>query len=695
MTADPTPADERGDRLETDRMPKPDMTGIERVGGDARGVFVGNRGPITYEEVVNWYFTPQRVRRGSVLLARADEGELLRLFVTPPGWDKAQQELMRDKTVMITGVPHTGRRTAGWCLLAASSDSESREVQTISPESDESEPPFDSEEIVAGDRLLVDLSTIDDTTFARAEDALGAYLAAVVDRQAMAVVLMPWDQRAVRSELRRRTRTVGRPDGFAVLRSHFAYLDLPVPDAEHSGLPDVVHGYGIGEIARLAELAAVAHQRASGPGWTWLDKAIAAVRNRDSDAERLVRCTAPDLETRALLMAVALFHGSFTETVTSAANRLLEVVLPERERTSAFAAPGLGERLGPLDAEIDGEGRIRFTGLDTAASVRAYFWTHFPDIREEFRDWALSCGPVLVEDGIDSPEIVRRLVEQLLRVRRRGDVFYITRKWAEGTRAVTVLASAALEHGLTDPRHGWAFRRQCYEWARAGATNRPAISSRLADLLVAACREVISSTHPEQATVRLRYLAAHRDERVASNAREALGAVVGQRPERLRHLLGCLDGGATRQQRRSDARSFLAAVDPSHLVRSSPTSTAALIDRRDVRSRLVERWRDAWLLGTDEWEAPLQRWLATAQDVADDRILAVVAAASDGRLDQVSNLEAAAERWAATQGGSAAYHLTARFVAALDDMFVDVALQSADLAPYTPSPGSHVSEEPS
>jgi hypothetical protein len=693
MTAEPASTDNPHDPVEPEDRSTPEMLGIEHVDGDARNVFVGNRGAITTHEEIHWHFTPERVRRGPVLLARADEGELGRLFVAPRGWEEARQELARERTVLITGGPHTGRRTAGWCLLAAISAGESREVQTITSESDERQPPFDSEEIVAGDRLFVDLSSADDTTFARAEDVLGAFLSTVVDRGAAAVVLMPWDRDRVRPELRRRTRTVDRPDGFAVLRRHFAYHDLPAPAADRPGLREVVDEYGIGEIARLAELAAVAHRRARAPGWKWLDDAVAAVRNRDRDAEKLVQSTAGDPGARALLMAVALFHGAYTETVASAATRLLDIVSPDREQTPVFAAPGLGERLAPLGAEIDDEGRVRFTGLDTAAALRAYFWTHFPNIRKEFRNWVLECGPVLVADGIDAPDIVRRFVDQLLRVRRRNDVLFVSRSWAEGRRAVTGLASAALERGLTDPSHGWAFRRQCYEWARAAATSRSAISARLADLLVAACREVISGTHPEQAIVRLRYLAAHRDERVASNAREALTAVAVWWPDRLRHLLGCLDGGTTRQQRRSDARSFVSVVDPGHLVKASTNSTTPLIDRPDVRSRLVERWRDAWSLGPDHWEEPLHRWLATAQIAADDRILAVVAEASDGRLDHVRDLEAVAERWAAAQGTSVARNVIDRFVAALDGTFVDFALRSADEAPYPPSAGLYVSEE--
>jgi hypothetical protein len=234
MTAEPASTDNPHDPVEPEDRSTPEMLGIEHVDGDARNVFVGNRGAITTHEEIHWHFTPERVRRGPVLLARADEGELGRLFVAPRGWEEARQELARERTVLITGGPHTGRRTAGWCLLAAISAGESREVQTITSESDERQPPFDSEEIVAGDRLFVDLSSADDTTFARAEDVLGAFLSTVVDRGAAAVVLMPWDRDRVRPELRRRTRTVDRPDGFAVLRRHFAYHDLPAPRVARS-----------------------------------------------------------------------------------------------------------------------------------------------------------------------------------------------------------------------------------------------------------------------------------------------------------------------------------------------------------------------------------------------------------------------------------------------------------------------------
>jgi hypothetical protein len=693
MTADPTSADRLDDLIPPEERSRPEVLGIDHVEGDARNVFVGNSGPMTVNEAIHhWNFPPRRVRRGPVLLARADEGQLQQLFVTPHGWPEALEELRREGTVLITGAPRTGRRTAGWRLLTAVSDDESREVQTINPESDERELPFDHEEIVAGDRLLVDLSALDGTAYARAEDALGGYLAAVVRRRAVAVVLMPSDMRVVRSELRRRTRTIHRPDGSQVLLRHFDYYRLPAPDTNRENLRTVVQEYGIGELAELAELAVVAHQRAPGPGWAWLDDAVAAVRNRDGDAEKLVRSTAADPEQRALLMAAALLDGAYTETVASAAVRLLDIVSPDRERTPAFTAVGLGERLSPFGARIDEGGRVHFTGLDTAASVRTHFWTHYPGAHAQFRDWVLRCSPVLVAEGIDAPDIVRRFVDQHLRVRRRNDVFDVVREWAENRRAVvTYLASAALAHGLTDPNHGWAFRRRCYVWATAGAGSR--ISSRLADLVVAACREVINGTHPEQAIVRLRYLAAHRDERVASNAREAMAAVVGRSPDRLRYLLSRLEGGTTGQQRRADTRSFLAAVDPTHLVAGSARPATALIERHDVRSRVVERWQDAWAFGVDGWEAPLHRWLAAA--TADDRILVAVAEASGGQWDRLRNLEAAAGRWAAVRGDSFARDLFDRFVAILDAAFVAQALRSTDQPSSAPPSGSHPSGDQS
>jgi hypothetical protein len=129
MTAEPVSTDNPHDPVEPEDRSTPEMLGIEHVDGDARNVFVGNRGAITTHEEIHWHFTPERVRRGPVLLARADEGELGRLFVAPRGWEEARQELVRERTVLITGAPHTGRRTAGWCLLAAVSDGKSREVQ--------------------------------------------------------------------------------------------------------------------------------------------------------------------------------------------------------------------------------------------------------------------------------------------------------------------------------------------------------------------------------------------------------------------------------------------------------------------------------------------------------------------------------------------------------------------------------------
>ena len=687
MTSDDgVPPDDAQDLVGPETVSASGITGIGQIGGDARNVFTGNRGAIfnTHREF-HWHFTAERVRRERVLLGRRDEEQIKKLFVKPSGWDEALGELRGERTVLVTGEPQTGRRTAAWCLLANVSDGDSREVQVVTPDPDERQAPFDTEEIVAGDRLMVDLSETDDVTFARAEDALDEFLGSVIERGAVAAVMMPWRPMSVRPEHSRRTHRLGRPDGLAVLKRHFAQFNLPEPSPEHLGIREIVDGYGTGEIARLAEIAAVAHRRGGGKGNAWLEEAVDALRNRESEAVDLVRKTDGDPTARALLCAVSLFHGTYPETVVSATNRLLDIVARDRERTPPFVQPGLGRRLEPIGARIDDDGRVRFVGLDTAAAVRAHFWTHFPEIYDDLRKWFQACGPVLARDR-ESTDIVQRFVDQVLRARRASDVVAVARGWVDANRSVAGLAAVALERGLTDPNHGWTFRRMCYDLVR-----RTGISSRFGEFLVAACREIIADTHPEQALLRLRYLAAHRDEAVAGKAREAMAGVLARRPEKLQQLIMYLDG-STAEQRRADARSFLDVVDPDLFARASSRSARPLIELSEVRSQLIALWRDALDLGSDLWEATFHRWLVAAQGAAGDRGLAVLVDATDGRLDRIKAVQRAADRWAAAEGTAAAYGLRRRFSAALDEALIDSVQNAA--RPYSHAPaGSRVSEE--
>ncbi|OZM79518.1 hypothetical protein [Pseudonocardia sp. MH-G8] len=656
--------------------------------GHARDIGTSITGPSGPVYVSTWYAENRRERRGALPLDLDHEQNLDAVFVPPKGWEQASRILAADGVVLLAGEPGIGRRTAAWQLLGGSRDDGSRSVQVLRPEPrSNGGRALDTEDVVERDRLLLDLSDIDDQEFEAVQDELADYFEVVTAFEAVLVVLLPALVRRPRPEFWARTATLERPDGRQLLdrrlREYGIAVTSPVLPAD---VTDLLKNGSIGDVAELAVL--VREERSAAPTGTaptWLDAAFKRLSDRDAEIAGLVR-EHPWAADRALMLAAALFAGADSATVATAEERLLALVRHTVGPGPDFERSGLGARLVEIGASLRVDGRVVFAAAGRAAAVLRYFWTHYPGLRADFAQWVTACGG-LGSDDVQRETMVARFVEQCLAVGRPDDVFAAIAAWTAESRLPAVLASAALEYGLTSAEFGWAFRRQCYEWATQQAIGRTAAAACLADLVVAACRRVIVQTHPEQAIVRLRHLTRHPEPEVAGAAVDAMIEVVGTDRARMRYLLTRLTGShrSGTGARLADARLFLMTVAPELLVARTGWS---LIAEASVQGRLAQRWGDVFDTVPPRMYVPaVHRWLslyATAEPADAEALVRVLIVACGLRFDRLSILHSVSREWARTLLPGA-QQTVERLYAAVDT----AAAQAADAAIDPPTLVQH------
>lgn len=169
------------------------------------------------------------------------------------------------------------------------------------------------------------------------------------------------------------------------------------------------------------------------------------------------------------------------------------------------------------------------------------------------------------------------------------------------TRHRATAAGLILRRGLQDENNSRAFRRQIYWWSR-----NPHIPPQLAEVMIAACRDQMALSHPEEALVRLHHLA-RRERR--TGAREALTWLVGGDRRLLRLMLSRLTGNRSAGIRRADAELFLAFAQPTSLTESG-SSGRAILAEDPARGHLVNGWRLAFgELEPAAWQARAADWL--------------------------------------------------------------------------------------
>jgi hypothetical protein len=616
------------------------MTEQDRVSvNDPRGPV--NNGPghqyVYYGVGADWM-----IRKGveSLRIAREARVRLADRFVPPMGYRVAAEQLEKlGSVVMLEAPPGSGRRAAAIMLLhglreSGDSDEEGRFEEL--PATDKDEIPFVPGE---GDRFLLDLSGIaDEETYAQEQRRLAARLSQVQEAGAHMVVVLPSGMaHAYSPDLEQHTVTLGRPRGVAVVTRYLRMDGMAFRPADlgSADLQRLCDRSPIRELARLAGLVRTARDsgRFGLDFAEWLDQATHAVTDRAGEVGQQM-ATVLDASDRALLLAMAVFEETGADTVYEAWHGLMATVKHEEEVTTELARTDFGKRLAVLGVERDPAGRLRFERLAYADAVRTYFWTNFPGVRDDLRDWIGQAAGLRGLTTDDRVNVVVRFGERSLAVGRPDHLFDLAVHWADratGTicdpRAVT-----ALELGLGNETFGAWFRKRMYKCARSGP-----LSNGLARVLTTACLQSLSPTHPDQALVRLHYLAVRKGE-AAREAREALLDLAGRDRRLYRLLIDRLRDRTRRKPQQAEPQLQLL----TELLKSD-------------RAPAPPPWPDLFLgwetifsqPPTELWNPLVSSWLnAVAVDSTQEMALDVMVRAARGRAAALHRLYAIACGWA-------------------------------------------------
>ncbi len=206
-------------------------------------------------------------------------------------------------------------------------------------------------------------------------------------------------------------------------------------------------------------------------------------------------------------------------------------------------------------------------------------------------------------------EFVSRFVDQALRTNRPDDVVGLVEGWVErrGDRARSLPSAAvALERGLGHSRHGARFRRLIYEWSRD-----PRLEKAKAYLGIALSSDVIASTHPSEALVRLHHFVRNQTDDVRAAAEESLLRLVRHDRREFRRLLERVVTGPG-YRREADVDLFLVIASPEELV--SQQRRPLIVDAV-VRTQLTLGWQ-ALLVEKDRtfWEPLAHEWLTAVEN---------------------------------------------------------------------------------
>ncbi|MFE7626468.1 hypothetical protein [Streptomyces sp. NPDC057509] len=614
------------------------MTEQERITvNDPRGPVNNGEGPqyIFYGAGADWM---RRKGIESLRIVREDRVRLADRFAPPGGYRTAADRLEKPgSVVLLDAPPGSGRRAAAIMLLhelgedGGTAGDEARFEELPATDTDEHAPG-------EGDRFLLDLSGItDEETYAKARHCLAVRRSRVQQAGAHMVVVLPSGMaHAHAPDLEPDTVKLRRPRGIAVVTRHLrvARMEFRPSDLRSAGLQHLCDRSPMWELARLASLVRAARDsgRFGADFAGWLDQAMHAVTDRADEVGRQVTAfrATPD---RTLLLAAAVFEEFRADTVYEAWHGLMKTVRHEEEATTELARTDFGERLAALGIERDAAGRLRFEQLAYADAVRTYFWENFPGVRDDLRDWideAAGLRGMTVDERVD---VVIRFGEQCLAVGRPDHLFDLVVRWADGATgtACDPRAVAALELGLSHERLGGWFRRRMYDCVRSGP-----LSDGLVRVLTAACRQNLGATHPDQALVRLHYLAVRRGQ-AAHEAAEAL-LELGSSDHRLHRLLvGRL---RDRMRRERDAEAHLQLL--TELLRSDR------VPDPPPWPDLFRGWEAVFAQPpTDRWTPLVKSWLTSVtHDSARDMALGVMVGATHGRAAALHRLYALACDWA-------------------------------------------------
>lgn len=573
-------------------------SGPVHSGGGAQMNFAGQDNDFAFylaqgRRVSDWGVTPVRLEW------------LQRRFVAPSNFDLAVSRLTQPGGLAIlSGPAGSGRRTAALMLLCADSGAQTQ-VRLVPPElerqaAEADRRTFGGEDVKAGDRLLLDLSEVDEESFVQLQDYLHALQPALVSRQAKLVVIVPAAYDAtLRSDFVSSLVEIGRPDGVKVVVSHLAAEGV----ACQSGLVEFRERFATDSMARLERLVRrtveVRRKRPAGHVEQWLEEAINVEVQRRQKVERVVN-TADDARSRTLLLTAAILDGVPAHTVFAAQQQLLDILRTDDEKPpNPIEMTGVDKAIEMLDVglQITPGGRLRFADPDFSQVVAQYFWDQLPWLRPKLIAWATQLVRAGDLDVSERSAVALRIGDQCRRTRRAELALSLVEAWASDRRwSVRSTAYQLVGELLDDERTATQTRQSLYWWARDTR-----LSPRLAEIVIAACVEVVAATYPDQAVVRLSWLTRHENATVRSNARRALCTVADDPPRRLLVMDLLLEGG------RFQPTTFAAVAAPDRLPMFLGT---------EAINRIGQGWRRV-LIATDpdRRSACLRPWLSTHADL--------------------------------------------------------------------------------
>ncbi|MGW0771655.1 hypothetical protein [Streptomyces sp. NPDC002676] len=535
---------------------------------------------------------------------------LRRVLVAPAGMGEARHKLAGTGTVILDGAPGSGRASAARVLLREHHQ-DAGILHELLPDEEDELSLRDPDLVGAGDRLLLDLSAADYRLWATARTDLSALRKAVHEQHAHLVVVMPHGS-ILDSDLQPYRVEIERPPDLEVFRRHLRVHDLPCEQYLRSD-PTVreflYEQRPMREIATFADLVRRAREAASADDG-FAEWCAIARRARDDRRKEIAAFVTGLREgpQRALLITLAMLNGAHSDIIHQATRLLLNTLKHPPDEIPLLQRKDLAERVGEISASTGPDGHVRFTELDYDAAIRAHFWDHMPELRQYLGTWTARSvdlnDPHLTRGLRDG--LVAKLAAQYLRTGRDEGLASLAEGWSttNPSRARLEAAVHALTCGLNDPAHARSFRQRIYQWCANKQLN-----GEFTQVLVRVCGDVIASSHPDQALIRLYHLA--RRERGTAHAVKELCDLAAT-SARLRRRL--LDRLARSGLSPAELRIFLQACDPVPLIAPYDNSRS-LVEESGVQNSVTTCWRTVLHgLPRATWQPYAERWLHTATD---------------------------------------------------------------------------------
>ncbi|RKS78878.1 hypothetical protein BZB76_0312 [Actinomadura pelletieri DSM 43383] len=565
-------------------------------------------------------------------------------FVEPTGLGKARDILEATRTVLLDGLTGSGRTAAAKMLLWEVGGDGGRFHELLLQEG-ENVPPVDHSHVGDGELVWMDLSQLAEPRWHEVRAELSSLRATVQDRDARLVLVLPDKTGHLGSTLDPYRAEIQRPAVEEVLYRYLRVEEICQPNqSPPSRFLDT--DWRMEDVSRYIELirrARVEHRE--GTFEQWCEDAHRAFSGQLEDVTAQVAGLAAGRQ-RALLLAVAMLHNAHADVIHHASAALLETVAHPREESPILERAPLDLRLKEIGAEIDASSKVRFKKLDYDAAVRSYFWTYMPELHSALQDWIEQTANSQELESRERAYLIERFTEQCLNERYRQALFSLVEKLtaAPTTRQKMEAAALVLQRGLRDKEQARPFRRKIYEWSRSNN-----LSNRLAEVIIAACRDEMMTKYPDEALVRLHHVA--RRER-GTRARETLVELAGSAPRLRRQMLARLtEAPPEAREWPTDVDLFLDLADPEALT-DPGWRDHALISERTVRRQLTIGWALVFARRPCEmWVLKLSPWLqvAAADQQHRNALLSILVRAGRGNataLAQLYTMTREKESWA-------------------------------------------------